>query len=108
MPEGNFVTVCGFGNYRGLAPFAIGARFMCRKEPENPADDEAIRVMDESGVTIGYLANGGSARANGTLSASRIYDRVGELFLIEVWFTTRTKVICKIVAFDALGGVERR
>lgn len=77
MPEGTFVTVCGFSGYRGIDPFNIGARFMCQKEPNNPHDDEAIRVMDESGVTIGYLANGGSTRANGTLSASRVYDRVG-------------------------------
>jgi len=105
MPDGSFVTVCGFSSYQGLAPFNIGARFMCQKEPSNPHDDEAIRVMDESGVTIGYLANGGSTRANGTLSASRIYDRVGQLFVIEVWFTTRTKVICKIVSFDAMEGV---
>ena len=102
MPEGTFVTVCGFSSYRGLAPFSIGARFMCQKEPANPHDDEAIRVMDESGMTIGYLANGGSNRANGTLSASRVYDRVGQLFVIEVWFTTRTKVIAKVVHSDAL------
>lgn len=105
MPEGTFVTVCGFSKYRGIDPFSIGARFMCRKEPENPHDDEAIRVMDDSGVTIGYLANDRSERANGTLSASRIYDRVGELFVIEVWFTTRTKIICKITNFDAMEGV---
>ncbi len=105
MPEGTFVTVCGFSAYRGIEPFNIGARFMCQKEPNNPHDDEAIRVMDESGVTIGYLANGGSTRANGTLSASRVYDRVGSLFVIEVWFTTRTKVICKVVHFDAMEGV---
>ena len=96
MPEGTFVTVCGFSAYRGIEPFNIGARFMRQKEPN---------VMDESGVTIGYLANGGSTRANGTLSASRVYDRVGSLFVIEVWFTTRTKVICKVVHFDAMEGV---
>ncbi len=105
MPEGTFVTVCGFSSYQGIEPFQIGARFMCRKEPSNTYDDEAIRVMDESGVTIGYLANGGSTRAGGTLSASRVYDRVGQLFVIEVWFTTRTKVICKIINFDAMEGV---
>ena len=105
MPEGTFVTVCGFSAYRGIEPFHIGARFMCQKEPNNTHDDEAIRVMDDSGMTIGYLANGGSTRANGTLSASRVYDRVGNLFVIEVWFTTRTKVICKVVNFDAMEGV---
>ena len=105
MPEGTFVTVCGFSACRGIEPFNIGARFMCQKEPDNPYDDEAIRVMDDSGMTIGYLANGGSTRANGTLSASRVYDRVGNLFVIEVWFTTRTKIICKVVIFDAMEGV---
>ena len=103
MPDGTFVTVCGFGNYRGIEPFAIGAQYTCQKEPTNSYDDEAIRVMDEDGMTIGYLANSGATRANGTLSASRVYDRVGERFVIEVWFTTKTKVICRIMDFDVNG-----
>ncbi|MBQ2690990.1 MAG: hypothetical protein IJF53_02410 [Clostridia bacterium] len=102
MPEGTFVTVCGFGNYRGPEPFSIGSRFMCRKDPNNPHDDEAIVVVDDNGSVIGYLANSAGTRAGGTMSASRLYDRVGKVFLIEVWFTTRTKIICKVIDFDSM------
>lgn len=102
MPEGTFVTICGFAKYKGAEPFTIGSRFMCRKDPANPYDDEAIIVMDDNGATLGYLANASGARAGGTMSSSRLYDRVGKLFVIEVWFTTRTKIICKVVDFDSM------
>ena len=43
---------------------------------------------------MGYIANSASTKANGTMSAARIYDYVGRQFLIEVCFSTQTKVIC--------------
>lgn len=109
MLEGTFVTVGGFKNYHDMGPFFIGSRFICQKEPSNLYDDEAVKVVDAGGETLGYLANSSSVKANGTMSSARIYDKVGDMFLIEVCFTTRTKVICKIIDFDctaALGMSE--
>ncbi len=100
MLEGLFVTVTGFSNYLNLAPFAIGARLICVKEPTNPYDDDAVKVIATDGRTVGYLANNAASKANGTLTASRIYDRVGKVFSVEVCFTTRTKVICLITETD--------
>lgn len=100
MLEGMFITVTGFKNHGDMAPFAIGRRFTCIKEPDNSYDDDAIRVVDQEGATVGYVANNAGTKANGTLTASRIYDRVGAVFAIEVCFTTRTKVICLITDTD--------
>ena len=100
MLEGMFVTVAGFSSYHGAAPFAIGARFICIKEPDNKYDDDAIAVVGADGEKLGYLANNAGTKANGTMSASRIYDRVGKRFVIEVCFTTRTKIICHVVNTD--------
>ncbi len=96
MLDGLFVTVTGFKNAREMAVFTIGSRFICEKEPSNPYDDDAIRVVGPNGATVGYLANNAGTKAGGTLTASRLYDRVGSRFVIEVCFTTRTKIICRV------------
>ena len=57
MLDGLFVTVTGFKNAREMAVFTIGSRFICEKEPSNPYDDDAIRVVGPNGATVGYLAN---------------------------------------------------
>ncbi len=96
MPE-LYITVVGFKN--GGPP--VGTALFCVKEPFNPHDDDAIRAVDETGESVGYVANQGSTKAGGTLSASRIYDRVGDVFRVEVCFTTRTKLICRVTDADA-------
>lgn len=100
MPEELFVTVTGFGVVRDNAPVPIGTKLVCMKEPDNLHDDDAIHVTTTGGSHVGYLANKPDTKANGTLSSSRIYDRVGRAFLIEVMFTTRTKIICKVIDDD--------
>ena len=100
MLDGTFVTITGFSHYRNKEPFSIGTLLLCCKEPDNPYDSEAIEVLTWGGVKVGYIANGASTKANGTMSAARLYDRVGKYFSIEVCFSTQTKIICQVVDFD--------
>lgn len=100
MLEGMFVTVTRFKSCQGKSPFPIGARLLCRKDPNNIYDTEAIRVFARGGIAVGYIANSASTKANGTMSAARIYDYVGRQFLIEVCFSTQTKVICQVLQKD--------
>ena len=97
MLEGIFVTVTGFRNYQNKLPFVIGAQLLCCKDPENTYDSESIRVFAKGGKQVGHIANSTAHKANGTMSAARIYDRVGDCFIIEVCFTTQTKIICKVI-----------
>lgn len=96
-----YITIVGFGYYCGINPFSIGSVLLCEKEPSNPKDCEAIKAQLPVLGTVGYVANSVSTKANGTLSAGRIYDTVGNKFLARVMFTTSTKVIARIVRFDA-------
>ena len=100
MLKGTFVTITGFNHYKDRDPFSIGATFLCCKEPDNAYDSEAIKVLIQGGYTIGYIANSASTKANGTMSAARIYDRVGKYFSIEVCFSTQSKIICEVTCFD--------
>lgn len=98
MLEGTFITVTGFRGLREKQPFPIGAQLLCCKDPDNTIDTEAIRVFAKGGRSVGYVANSASTKANGTMSAARIYDTVGDRFTVEVCFTTQTKVICRLLS----------
>ena len=92
-----YVTITGTSHYYGMRPFSIGKRIKCVKEPSNPYDDEAIKVVMKEIGTVGYVANSTYTAATGTMSAGRIYDKVMKKFLVEVMFITSSKVICRVV-----------
>ena len=95
-----YVTIVGFKNYYDIRPFAIGTKLLCVKEPDNAYDSEAIKATFPVLGTVGYIANSVKTKANGTLSAGRIYEQVGAKFIVEVAFTTFTKVIARITDED--------
>lgn len=91
-----YVTVTGFGNYRGSSPFRIGNLIRCEKEPDNHYDSEAIRCTVPTVGTVGYIANSVHTVVNGTMSAGRVYDKVSKKFYIRVLFTTNCHVVCRV------------
>ncbi len=92
-----YITVTGFWHYAGIQPFYIGSVLRCEKEPHNPYDDEAIRVSLYPLGTVGYVANSVNTKANGTKTASGLYSQLPKSFKAEVLFTTKTKVICRVI-----------
>lgn len=92
-----YVTITGTSHYYGMRPFSIGKRIKCVKEPSNPYDDEAIKVVMKEIGMVGYIANSTYTAATGTMSAGRIYDKVMKKFWVEVMFITSSKVICRVV-----------
>lgn len=96
MEENIYVTVTGFANYYGKKPFAIGNVLICEKDPSNKFDSEAIAVKLPIIGKIGFIANGYSNVAGGTMSAGRVYDKVEDKFYVRVMFTTQSKIICRV------------
>lgn len=92
-----YITITGFNHYYGLTPFKVGKNIQCVKEPENPYDSDAIRATLSHIGTVGYVANTPYTAATGTMSAGRIYDKVGRKFWVKVMFITSSKVICKVL-----------
>lgn len=92
-----YVTITGFRHYYGVTPFKIGKKVKCVKEPNNPYDSEAIKVVMKHIGTVGYIANTPYTSATGTMSAGRIWEKVGKKFCARVMFITSSKVICKVV-----------
>lgn len=92
-----YITITGMNHYYGLAPFKVGKKLKCVKEPNNPYDSEAIKVIIKDIGKVGYVANTPYTKATGTLSAGGIASYVKKKFKVEVMFITSSKVICKVV-----------
>ncbi len=95
-----FITITGMNHYFGLAPFAVGRKVKCTKEPDNPFDSDAIKVTMKHIGKVGYVANSVNTVATGTKSASRIYDKVPKKFKAEIMFIMPWFVIAKVVEDD--------
>jgi hypothetical protein len=72
--EEMYITIAGTGYYYGNRPFSIGKVVRCIKEPDNPYDQESIKVVMNEIGTVGHVANSCSTRITGTVSAGRLYD----------------------------------
>lgn len=92
-----YVTITGFNHYYGSAPFKVGRKIKCVKEPENPHDMEAIRATMKHIGTVGYVANSPYTVAVGTKSAGAIGYKVKRKFTVEVMFVAGAMVICRVV-----------
>lgn len=92
-----YITITGMNHYYGLRPFSVGKKVKCIKDKNNPYDSEAIKVVMKEIGTVGYVANSPYTTATGTMSAGRIYEKVKKKFVVEVMFTTPSKVICRVV-----------
>ena len=73
-----------------------GSSIRLIKEPDNEYDKEAIRVEVEGLGKIGYVANSVTTVLGDSLSAGRIYDRIGKKAQAKVEMVTPRGVICRI------------
>ncbi len=106
MEKSIFVTITGMKNYYGQTPFKVGRLFKLEKEPENGYDGEAIKVSNCLIGTVGYVANSVSTVYDGTYSAGRLYDKIGDSAFIEVMFITRSSVIARLLSDDETKGIK--
>ncbi len=65
------------------------------KEPENQYDSEAIRVELPGIGTIGHVANSIHTVLGESMSAGRMYDRIGKKAEAVVKIVTDHGVLCK-------------
>ena len=90
------LTVTGMRHYYGNEIFRVGDILKCRKEPDNPYDEEAIQVLLPVYGKVGYIANSPYTVARGTLSAGRVYDQVRKKFYVRVLYICSNQIICKV------------
>lgn len=91
-----FITLTGTKHYFGNEFLEKGMKLRLEKEPDNEYDKEAIKVTYEGLGKIGYVANSSYTVIGESMSAGRLYDKIGEAAYAKVVLITPLGIICKI------------
>ena len=91
-----YFTLTGTKHYFGKEFLKAGMKLQLNKEPDNEYDKEAIIVVAEGLGKIGYVANSPYTVIGESMSAGRIYDKIGDTAIGEVVFITTQGILCKV------------
>ena len=90
------ITVTGMNHYHGMDFIKLGMKVKLVKEPDNKYDTEAIMVKMKGVGQIGYVANSPYTVLGESLSAGRIYDRIGRKAKATVIMKLPRGVLCRV------------
>ena len=90
-----YFTLTGTKYFLGNDFLKPGMKLTLEKEPDNKYDKEAILVKMQ-GIAIGHVANRVHTVLGDSMSAGRIYDKIGDTAKAKVVMVTEYGTICKI------------
>ena len=102
-----YFTLTGTSFRYGSDFLSPGMKLWLEKEPENPHDREAIRVMCPGMGTIGYVANSIHTVKGETMSAGRLYDKIGTTAKAKVVTVTPAGTICRVCKKSLLENIRQ-
>ena len=91
-----YFTLTGTKHYFGDEFLEKGMKLELEKETDNEHDKEAIIVKVEGLGKVGYVANSPYTVIGESMSAGRVYDKIGDTAVGEVTFVTTQGVLCKV------------
>ncbi len=97
-----YFTIAGCNHYFGTGFMEKGMKVKLIKEPDNEYDKEAIQVKIKGLGKVGYVANSPFTVKGESMSAGRLYDKLGDKAKGKIVFVVDGGAVCKIT--DA--GVE--
>lgn len=92
-----YFTIAGCNHYFGSDFMEKGMKVKLVKEPDNEYDKEAIQVKIKGLGKVGYVANSPYTVRGESISAGRLYDKIGDKARGKVVFNVNGGVICKII-----------
>ena len=92
-----FITLTGTKHYFGNDFLEKGTKIRLEKEPDNEYDKEAIKVTYEGLGKIGYVANSSYTVIGESMSAGRLYDKIGDVAYAKVILVTQLGQSAKFV-----------
>lgn len=92
--EEMYFTITGCNHYFGTEFLKEGMKLKLEKEPDNKFDSEAILVKIKGLGKIGYVANSPYTVKGESMSAGRLYDKIGDK--ARVVFLLRDGALCKV------------
>ncbi len=91
-----YFTLTGTKYYHGNEFLKPGMKLELKKEPDNKFDKEAIVVKMEGLGEIGHVANSAHTVIGESMSAGRIYDKIGDTAKAKVVLVTPHGTICSL------------
>ena len=91
-----YFTLTGTKYYHGNEFLKPGMKLKLKKEPDNKFDKEAIVVKMEGLGEIGHVANSAHTVIGESMSAGRIYDKIGDTAKAKVVLVTEHGTICSL------------
>lgn len=91
-----YFTIAGTNHYYGQRYFEPNMEVRLVKEPDNEYDKEAIKVEMDGLGTVGYVANSTYSVLGESISAGRLYDRIGDIARGVVKYVLPQGVVCTL------------
>lgn len=91
-----YFTIAGTKHHYGSEFIEAGMEVKLIKEPDNEVDKEAIKVEMEGLGRIGYVANSPYTVQGQSMSAGRMYDKIGDEAIGIVKFKLPGGVLCEL------------
>ena len=103
-----YFTLTGCNHYFGNDFMKKGMKVKLKKEPKNEYDAEAIIVKMKGIGKVGYVANSAYTVKGDTMSAGRLYDKIGKKAKAKIVYVIPGGAICKLIEDEVAdcGGVE--
>ena len=103
-----YFTLTGCNHYFGNDFMKKGMKVKLKKEPKNEYDAEAIMVKMKGIGKVGYVANSAYTVKGDTMSAGRLYDKIGKKAKAKIAYVIPGGAICKLIEDEVAdcGGVE--
>jgi len=93
-----YFTITGTNHHYGTEFLDPNMEVMLMKEPDNEHDKEAIKVELPGLGLIGYVANSPYTVLGESMSAGRLYDRIGDEARGVVKYVLPQGVLCELKA----------
>lgn len=92
----SFITITGTCHYHGQEFVKPGMKLRLIKEPDNEYDHEAIRAEVKGLGKIGYVANSPYTVLGESMSAGRLYDKIGDKAKATVMYVLPRGILCRV------------
>ena len=94
--ERKYFTIAGTNHHFGNEFMEPKMQVKLIKDPENEYDNEAIKVEMEGLGLVGYVANSAHTVQGESMSAGRLYDKIGDTATGTILYVIPQGVICYI------------
>lgn len=101
-----YITVTGTRHYYGTDFMKKGMRLKLVKDKENEIDGEAIAVETDGLGKVGYVANSPHTVLGESMSAGRLYDKIGKSAAADIVYITPQGVVCRVRKSSFTGGLK--